>query len=90
MQGAQDAMAVQGAHEAMAGGLLGRGLVPRPGHSNRNPSTPKNFHGAARGYQEPSGAKQTGQDGPPGLTNKTRWPTGTGSPPGLISDVEAS
>ncbi len=51
---------------------------------------PKNFHGAARGYQEPSGAKQTGQDGPPGLTNKTRWPTGTGSPPGLISDVEAS
>ncbi len=32
-----------------------------------------NFHGAARGYQEPSGARQTG----------TGLPTGTGSPPGL-------
>ncbi len=78
----------QGALEAMAGGLRGRGLVPRPGHSSRNPSTPqKKFHGAARGYQEPLGAKQTGtrQDSPPGLDkqDKTGPPTGTGSPPGL-------
>ncbi len=35
-----ETMAVQGAQEAMAGGLRGRGLVPRPGHSSRNPSTP--------------------------------------------------
>ncbi len=35
-----EAIAVQGAQEAMAGGLHGRGLVPRPGHSSRNPSTP--------------------------------------------------
>ncbi len=39
----------------------GRGLIPRPGHSSRNPSTPpKNFPGVVRGYQEPSGARQTG------------------------------
>ncbi len=62
VQGAQEAMAVQGAQEAMAGGLHGRGLVPRPGHSSRNPSTPqKKFHGLFRGYQEPSGARQRGQ-----------------------------
>ncbi len=60
--GAQEAMAVQGAQEAMAGGLHGRGLLPRPGHSSRNPSTPqKKFPGEVRGYQEPSGARQTGQ-----------------------------
>ncbi len=47
--------------------------TPRPGPYSRNPFTPqKNFHGAARGYQKPFGARhrQTGQ------------PTGTGSPPG--------
>ncbi len=49
-----ETMAVQGAQEAMAGGLRGRGLVPRPGHSSRNPSTPpQNFHGAARGIRSP-------------------------------------
>ncbi len=59
----------------------GRGLVPRPGHSIRNPSTPaKNFPREVRGYQEPSGARQTG----PGQ------PTETGSPPGLSSEAEAS
>ncbi len=43
---------------------------PRPGPYSRNPFTPpKNFPGDVRGYQEPSGAKQTGQ-------------TGQGSPPG--------
>ncbi len=73
VQGAQEAMAVQGAQEAIAGGLRGRGLVPRPGHSSRNPSTPqKKFHGAARGYQEPSGAKHTGQDSPPGLDRQDK------------------
>ncbi len=46
-----------GAQEAMAGGLHGRGLVPQPGHSSRNPSTPPNFNGVSRGYQEPSGAR---------------------------------
>ncbi len=61
--GALEAMAVQGAQEAMAGGPCGRGLVPRPGHSSRNPSTPpKKFPGEVRGYQEPSGARRTGQD----------------------------
>ncbi len=39
--GALEAMAVQGAQEAMAGGLHGRGLIPRRGHSSRNPSTPQ-------------------------------------------------
>ncbi len=36
----KEAMAVPGAQEAMAGGLRGRGLIPPPGHSSRNPSTP--------------------------------------------------
>ncbi len=44
----------------------GCGLLPRTGHSCRNPSTPqkkkKNSPGKFRGYQEPSGARQTGQD----------------------------
>ncbi len=42
----------------------GRGLVPRPGRSSRNPSTPpqKKFPGEVRGYQEPSGARPRGQD----------------------------
>ncbi len=38
----------------------GRGLVPRPGLYSRDLCTPpKKIHGAARGYQEPSGAKHT-------------------------------
>ncbi len=46
----------------MAGGLW---PWPRPGHYSRDLCTPpKKIHGAARGYQEPSGAKQTGQDSP--------------------------
>ncbi len=55
----QEAMAVQGAQEAMAGGASctpARTLLPPP------PKKKKKFHGAARGYQEPSGARQTGQD----------------------------
>ncbi len=58
----------------------GRGLVPRPGHSSRNPFTPpkkKKFPGEVRGYQEPSGARQTGQymtrqENPPGPDKQDR------------------
>ncbi len=53
----KEAMALPGAQEAMAGVLHGRGLVPQPGHSSRNPSTPPNFNGVSRGYKEPSGAR---------------------------------
>ncbi len=70
---------------------------PRPGLYNRNPFTPKkNFPGEVRGYQEPSGARHTGQymDSPPGLNTQEQdrtgqtsgaKQTGTGkdSPPGL-------
>ncbi len=50
-----EAKAELGALEAMAGGLRGRGLVPRPSHYSQNPSTPpKKIHGADTGYQEPS------------------------------------
>ncbi len=62
---------------------------PRPGPYNRNPFIPpKNFPGEVRGYQEPSGAKQTGQykmTGKPSRArqDRTGQPTGTGSPPGL-------
>ncbi len=51
--GAQEAMAVQGAQEAMAGGLS---LQPEPFYPPK-----KKFPGEVRGYQEPSGARQTGQ-----------------------------
>ncbi len=71
----------------------GCGLVPQPGHSSRNPSTPpQNFPGEARGYQEPSGARQTGQDrNKTGTGQPSRAKhTGTGSPPGLSSEAEAS
>ncbi len=45
---------------------------PRPGPYSRNPYyPPKNFPGVVRGYQEPSGAGQTGQ-----------YKTGQESPPG--------
>ncbi len=73
----------------------GHGLVPRPGHSSRNPSTPKKkFPGEVRGYQEPSRARQTGQyrTGQPSRDKQTGTgqPTGTGSPPGQSSEAEAS
>ncbi len=38
----------------------------------------KKFPGEVRGYQEPSGARQTGQDSPPGLNRQEQ-----DSPPGL-------
>ncbi len=56
------------------------------------PPPKKNFPGEVRGYQEPSGARQTGQDrnrtgtGQPSRAKQT----GTGSPPGLSSEAEAS
>ncbi len=55
----------------------------------------KKIHGAARGNQEPSGTKHTGQDRtgqPTGFDkpDRTGQPTGTGSPPGLGLEAEAS
>ncbi len=93
---------VQGAQEAMAGGLSwpwprpsARPLQPEPFYL---PPQKKNFPGEVRGYQEPSGARQTGQDrnrtgtGQPSRAKQTGTgqPTGTGSPPGLSSEAEAS
>ncbi len=73
VQGAQEAMAVQGAQEAMAGGPCGRGLGPlSPAPTARTLLPPQNFPGEVRGYQEPSGARQTGtgHDSPPGLNRQ--------------------
>ncbi len=50
--GALEAMAELGSQEAMADHLQPEPFYPPP----------SNFHGAARGYQEPSGAGHTGQD----------------------------
>ncbi len=50
-----------GSSEAMAGGLRGRGLISRPGHFSRNPSTPtppKNIYnslGHLGGIRNPPG-----------------------------------
>ncbi len=56
-------MAELGALEAMAGRLRGLGLGPLgPAPTAGTLSTPPKFPGEVRGYQEPSGAKQTGQD----------------------------
>ncbi len=65
--GALEAMAELGALEAMAGCLRGLGLgplglAPTAGTLSTPPPPPPNFPGVFRGYQEPSGAKQTGQD----------------------------
>ncbi len=53
-----------GQMEAKAGGL--RGLGPLGPATTAGVLLPlqKKFHGAARGYQEPSGAKQTRQASP--------------------------
>ncbi len=74
VQGAQEAMAVQGAQEAMAGGPCGRGLGPLgPAPTARTLLPPKkNFPGEVRGYQEPSGAKQTGQYKTTGKPSRAR------------------
>ncbi len=77
--GALETMAVQGAQVAMAGGPCGRGLGPlgpAPTAGTLLPP-PKNFPGEVRGYQEPSGAKQTRQyktrqERPPGPDRQDR------------------
>ncbi len=70
--GALEAMAELGAQEAMADHLRGLGLGPLGPATAGTLSTPKkNFPGVVRGYQEPSGAGQTGQ-----------YMTGQESPPG--------
>ncbi len=77
--GALEAMAELGALEAMADGLRGPWpRSPRPGPYSRNSYyPPKNFPGEVRGYQEPSGSKQTGQyktrqESPPGPDRQDR------------------
>ncbi len=82
LQGAQEAMAVQGLRRpwrcrelrrpwqvvlvAVASVPSARPLQPEPFYP------PKNFPGEVRGYQEPSGARHTGQymDSPPGLNTQ--------------------
>ncbi len=59
---------------------------PRPGPYSRNPFYPqKKFPGEVRGYQEPSGAKHRHRTGQPSGARHTGQdsPPGTGSPPGL-------
>ncbi len=82
----------------MAGGPCGRGLGPLGPAPTTGTLLPpkKKFPGEVRGYQEPSGARHTGQymDSPPGLNTQEQdrtgqtsgaKQTGTGqdSPPGL-------
>ncbi len=71
----------------MAGGACGRGLGPLgPAPTAGTLSTPtKNFAGEVRGYQEPSGAKHRHRTGQPSGARHTGQdsPPGTGSPPGL-------
>ncbi len=72
--GAQEAMAVQGAQEAMASVPSARPLQPESFYPPQ-----KNFPGEVRGYQEPSGAKQTGQYKMTGKPSRARQ-TGQDSP----------
>ncbi len=60
--GALEAMAELGAQEAIAGRLRGLGLGPAPTAGTLSTPPKKKFPGEVRGYQESSGAKQTGQD----------------------------
>ncbi len=95
--GAQEAMAELGALEAMADGLRGPWpRSPRPGPYSRNPFTPpKNFPGEVREYQEPSGARQTGQyktkqESPPGPDRQDRTAHRNRKPSRASSEAEAS
>ncbi len=83
--GALEAMAVQGAQEAMAGRLRGLGLGPLgPAPTAGTLSTPqKNSLGKLGGIRSPPGLNRQDKTG-------TGQPTGTGSPPGLSSEAEAS
>ncbi len=72
----------------MADGLRGLGLGPLgPAPTAGTHTTPpKNFPGEVRGYQEPSGAKQTGQTGqecPPGQDRQDRTAHRNQKPSGL-------
>ncbi len=85
MQGAQEALAELGALEAMVGTLS----TPPP------PPPPPNFPGEVRGYQEPSGAKQTGQyktrqESPPGPDRQDRKAHRNRKPSRASSEAEAS
>ncbi len=95
--GALEAMAVQGAQEAMADGLRGPWpRSPRPGPYNRNSYyPPQNFPGEVRGYQEPSRAKQTRQyktrqERPPGPDRQDRTAHRNQKPSWAGLEAEAS
>ncbi len=95
--GAQEAMAELGALEAMADGLRGLGLGPLgPAPTAGTHTTPqKNFPGEVRGYQEPSGAKQTRQyktkqERPPGPDRQDRTAHRNQKPSWAGLEAEAS
>ncbi len=97
VQGAQEAMVVQGAQEAMADGLRGLGLGPLgPAPTAGTLTTPpKKFPGEVRGYQEPSGAKQTKQyktrqESPPGPDRQDRTAHRNQKPSWAGLEAEAS
>ncbi len=90
VQGAQEAMVELGALEAMADGLRGLGLSPLgPAPTAGTHTTPpKNFPGEVRGYQSPPGlnrqdSTKRDRNALQGQTDRTGQPTGTRSPPGL-------
>ncbi len=95
--GALEAMAELGALEAMADGLRGLGLGPLgPAPTAGTLTTPpKNFPGEVRGYQEPSGAKQsrqykTRQERPPGPDRQDRTAHRNRKPSRTSAEAEAS
>ncbi len=95
--GALEAMAELGALEAMADGLRGLGLGPLgPAPTAGTLTTPpKKFPGEVRGYQEPSGAKQTrqyttGQERPPGPDRQDRTAHRNQKPSWAGLEAEAS
>ncbi len=94
--GALEAMAELGALAAMAGSLRGLGLGPlSPAPTAGTLSTPPpNFPGVVRGYQEPSGAKQTGHNltgkRPPGPDKQDRTSHRNQKPSWAGLEAEAS
>ncbi len=95
--GALEAMAELGALEAMADGLRGPWpRSPRPGpYSQNSYYPPPNFPGEVRGYQEHSGAKQTGQyktrqESPPGQDRQDRTAHRNQKPSWAGLEAEAS
>ncbi len=95
--GAQVAMAGLGALETMADGLRDLGLGPLGLAPTAGTLTtpPKNFPGEVRGYQEHSGAKQTGQyktqqKSPPGPDRQDRTAHRNQKPSWACLEAEAS